>query len=270
MTYESILCEVDQGVALITLNRPERLNAWNTQMAAELGTALATAQTDSQVRAVVITGAGRAFCAGQDLSEGEDTFVDRPNANPHEQGTPQPMPWDLTKPVVAAINGHAVGVGLTFPLTCDIRFVAEDSKLQFAFVRRGIAPELGSTKLLSRMVGLQVASDLLMSGRFFSGVEAAEIGLAARAVPSSDVLDVALDWARDVAMNTAPVSVAVTKRMMWENLRPEIDDTFQQELRLIPWLGSQPDAAEGVMHFIEKRSPSWSGDVNTDMPEMKF
>ena len=163
MTYESILYEVDQRVAVLTLNRPERLNACNTQMAAEIGSALATAQADDEVRVVVLTGSGRAFCAGQDLSEGEDTFADSPDANPHEQGTPSTMPWDLSKPVVAAINGHAVGVGLTFPLTCDVRFVAEDAKLQFAFVRRGIAPELGSTKLLSRMVGLQVASDLLMS-----------------------------------------------------------------------------------------------------------
>ena len=118
------------------------------------------------------------------------------------------------------------------------------------------------------MVGLQVASDLLMSGRFFSGVEAADIGLAARAVPSDEVLDTALSWAIDVANNTAPVSVAVTKNMMWENLLPEIKDTFRKELRLIPWLGSQPDAAEGVMHFMEKRPPSWSGSVLTDMPDL--
>lgn len=268
MTYESILYEVDQNVAVLTLNRPERLNAWNTHMAAEIGSALAAAQADDEVRAVVLTGAGRAFCAGQDLSDGEDTFADNADANAHEQGTPSTMPWDVSKPIVAAINGHAVGVGLTFPLTCDIRFVADDAKLQFAFVRRGIAPELGSTKLLSRMVGLQVASDLLMSGRFFSGVEAADIGLAARAVPSGEVLDTALSWAIDVAANTAPVSVAVTKKMMWENLLPEIKDTFRKELRLIPWLGSQPDAAEGVMHFMEKRPPSWSGSVLTDMPDL--
>ena len=268
MTYDSIIYEVDQGVALVTLNRPERLNAWNTKMAAELGLALADAQAEDAVRAVVITGAGRAFCAGQDLSAGGDTFADSPDANPHEQGTPSTMPWDVSKPVVAAINGHAVGVGLTFPLTCDVRFVAEDAKLQFAFVRRGIAPELGSTKLLSQMVGLQVASDLLMSGRFFSGTEAVEIGLAARALPADAVLAAALEWAHDVAHNTAPVSVAVTKKLMWENLRAEIDDTFQRELRLIPWLGSQPDATEGVMHFMEKRAPSWSGSVANDMPDM--
>ena len=270
MTYESILYEVDQRVAVLTLNRPERLNAWNTQMAAEIGSALATAQADDEVRVVVLTGSGRAFCAGQDLSEGEDTFADSPDANPHEQGTPSTMPWDLSKPGVAAINGHAVGVGLTFPLTCDVRFVAEDAKLQFAFVRRGIAPELGSTKLLRRMVGLQVASDLLMSGRLFSGAEAADIGLAARAVPSGEVVETALDWASDLAAHTAPVSVAVTKKMMWENLLPEIEDTFRKELRLIPWLGSQPDAAEGVMHFIEKRSPSWSGSVLEDTPDIDF
>ncbi len=268
MTYESILYEVDQGVALLTLNRPERLNAWNTKMAAEIGSVLSDAEIDDRVRAVVITGSGRAFCAGQDLSEGEDTFADKPDANPHEQGTPTTMPWDVSKPVVAAINGHAVGVGLTFPLTCDARFIAQDAKLQFAFVRRGIAPELGSTKLLTRMVGLQVASDLLMSGRFFSGTEAEQIGLAAQALPTDQVLETALNWARDVAANTAPVSVAVTKKMMWENLRPEIDETFRKELRLIPWLGSQPDAAEGVMHFIEKRQPSWSGSVVQDMPDL--
>ena len=268
MNYDSIVYEVDEGVALITLNRPERLNAWNAHMAAELGSALAATQTDDAVRAVVITGAGRAFCAGQDLSAGGDTFADNPDANPHEQGTPSTMPWDVPKPVVAAINGHAVGVGLTFPLTCDVRFVSEDAKLQFAFVRRGIAPELGSTKLLSHMGGLQVASDLLMSGRFFSGVEAAQIGLAARALPGDQVLEAALEWARDVARNAAPVSVAVTKKLKWENLRPEISATFQQELRLIPWLGSQPDATEGVMHFMEKRAASWSGSVTDDMPEM--
>ncbi len=268
MTYESIIYEVEEGVALITLNRPERLNAWNTRMAAELGSGLAAAQADDAVRVVVITGAGRAFCAGQDLSAGGDTFADNPNANPHEQGTPSTMPWDVSKPVVSAINGHAVGVGLTFPLTCDVRFVAEDAKLQFAFVRRGIAPELGSTKLLSHMVGLQVASDLLMSGRFFSGTEAAQIGLAACALPADEVLGAALDWARDVANNAAPVPVAVTKKLMWENLRSEIDATFQQELRLIPWLGSQPDATEGVMHFMEKRPPSWSGSVTEGMPDM--
>jgi len=270
MTYETILYEVDQGVALLTLNRPERLNAWNTQMAAEIGSALSNAETDDQVRAVVITGSGRAFCAGQDLSEGEDTFAETPETNSQEQGMPTTMPWDVSKPVVAAINGHAVGVGLTFPLTCDLRFVSEDAKLQFAFVRRGIAPELGSSKLLSRMVGLQVASDLLMSGRFFSGEEAKQIGLAAKALPPGEVLKAALDWAQDVAANTAPVSVAVTKKMMWENLRPEVDETVRTELRLIPWLGGQPDAAEGVMHFIEKRAPSWSGRVTQDMPNLKI
>ena len=109
-----------------------------------------------------------------------------------------------------------------------------------------------------------------MSGRFFSGAEAADIGLAARAVPSGEVVETALDWASDLAANTAPVSVAVTKKMMWENLLPEIEDTFRKELRLIPWLGSQPDAAEGVMHFIEKRSPSWSGSVLEDTPDIDF
>ena len=177
------------------------------------------------------------------------------------------MPWDLSKPVVAAINGHAIGVGITFPLSADVRFVADDAKLQFAFVRRGIAPELGSSKLLTHIVGLQTASDLLLSGRFFSGQEAQRIGLVAQSLPSEQVLPAALAWAHGIAKNTAPVSVAVTKRMMWENIKPEILKTVSQEFSIIPWLGAQPDGTEGVMHFIEKRAPEWQGSVNEDLPD---
>jgi len=268
MAYETIIYDLDQRVALITLNRPERLNAWNDTMASELGLALAEAETDDDVRVVVLTGAGRAFCAGADLSSGEDTFAETGDANPHRAGTPETMPWDLTKPVVAAINGHAIGVGLTFPMTTDLRFVAEEAKLQFAFVRRGIMPELGSLKLLSHIVGRQTASDLLLSGRMFSGTEAAAMGLAARALPGADVLPAAMDWALDVAANTAPVSVAVTKALMWEDARPEAEAVFARELRLLPWLGAQPDAAEGVMSFLEKRAPKWTMTVSNDLPDL--
>ena len=267
MAYNEIIYEIDSGVAVLTLNRPEHLNAWNTEMATEISHALYAAETNDSVRAVVITGAGRAFCAGQDLSAGADTFADNNDNGDQAQGTPATMPWDLSKPVVAAINGHAIGVGITFPLSADIRFVAEDAKLQFAFVRRGIAPELGSSKLLTHIVGLQRASDLLLSGRFFSGQEAMQIGLVAQSLPSEQVLSAAMDWAHDIAENTAPVSVAVTKKMIWENIKPEILKTVSQEFSIIPWLGAQPDGTEGVMHFIEKRAPEWEGSVNSDLPD---
>lgn len=268
MAFETILTSTDDGVTTITLNRPERMNAWNETMAAEIGTALSAAESDDAVRVVVITGQGRAFCAGADLGEGEDTFREVDDVNPHIAGTPPTMPWDISKPVVTAINGHAIGVGMTFPMTTDLRFVAADAKMQFAFVRRGIVPELGSLRLLERIVGRQVASDLLMSGRMFSGLEAKEMGLVARALPAEEVLPAALEWAHDVASNTAPVSVAVTKRLMWEDARSEATAMFDRETSLLPWLGGQPDAAEGVMAFLEKRRPEWSMRPSQDMPDL--
>ncbi len=268
MAYETILTSVDDGVMTITLNRPERMNAWNEAMAAELSRALDTAEADDSVRVVVLTGQGRAFCAGADLGDGEDTFREVDEVNPHIAGTPETMPWDISKPVVTAINGHAIGVGMTFPMTTDLRFVAEDAKMQFAFVRRGIIPELGSLHLLERIVGRQVASDLLMSGRMFTGAEAKEMGLVARALPADEVLPAALEWARDVAANTAPVSVAATKTLMWEDARDEAESMFDRETRILPWLGGQPDAAEGVMSFLEKRRPEWSMSPSTDMPDL--
>ena len=268
MAFETILTATDDGVTTVTLNRPERMNAWNEMMAAELSVALETAEAEDDVRVVVLTGQGRAFCAGADLGAGEDTFRNVDDVNSHVAGTPATMPWDISKPVVTAINGHAIGVGITFPMTTDLRFVAEDAKLQFAFVRRGIMPELGSLRLLERIVGRQVASDLLMSGRMFSGREAMEMGLAARALPADQVLPAALDWAHDVAANTAPVSVAVTKRLMWEGARDDAERMFEREAQLLPWLGSQADAAEGVMSFLDKRRPSWSMKPSQDMPEL--
>ncbi|MDG2111854.1 MAG: enoyl-CoA hydratase-related protein [Actinomycetota bacterium] len=268
MSFETILTATDDGVTTITLNRPERMNAWNPTMAAELSTALEAAEADDAVRVVVLTGQGRAFCAGADLGEGEDTFRKVDDTNPHIAGTPATMPWDISKPVVTAINGHAIGVGMTFPMTTDLRFVAENAKMQFAFVRRGILPELGSLSLLERIVGRQVASDLLMSGRMFTGAEAKEMGLVARALPTEEVLPAALEWAHDVAANTAPVSVAATKQLMWEGARAEAEEMFQRETRLLPWFGGQPDAAEGVMSFLEKRRPAWSMRPTQDMPEL--
>jgi len=176
MEFSNILVDIDDSVAIITLNRPEAMNAWNRQMSADLSRALDALNSDDSVRAIVITGAGKAFCAGADLSGGdksamlkEDEAVDRRSA----LAFPTTMPWDVSKPVLAAINGHAIGVGITYPMTCDIRFVAEDAKVQFAFVRRGILPELASHVIVARVAGFSNAADLLLSGRMISGKDLA-------------------------------------------------------------------------------------------------
>lgn len=265
-TYQAILVDQHDTVAVITLNRPERLNAWTPTMAHELSAALLAADRDDTVRSVVITGAGRAFCAGADLTAGGNTFDDSANADRMTgDGTPEVLPYQLRKPVIAAINGAAVGVGITYPLLADVRIVAEDAKLQFAFVRRGMLPELASHAILPRVVGFSNAADLLLSGRMFSGREAAALGLASESVPAGDVLDTALRRAHEYAL-AAPVSVAAAKRLLWQNLGADIAATVAVEVPVFAWFGRQPDAHEGVTSFLEKREPRWTMSATTDFP----
>src|SRR5947207_8179010 len=188
-TWGTVQYEVDGGVATVTLNRPERMNAWNADLARELSRALDEADADDGVRAVVITGAGRAFCAGADLESGAATFDARRNeSRRNREDEPLRLPYEIRKPVIAAINGAAVGVGITYPLLADVRFVADDAKISFAFVRRGMMPELASHAILPKVVGLSNAADLLLTGRMISGEEAARIGLASAALPRDEVL----------------------------------------------------------------------------------
>ena len=272
MSYEAILLDVKDLVATITLNRPERMNAWNAQMAAELPDALRECQSRDDVRAVVLTGAGRAFCAGADLGGGGDTFGAREGRRrrnqPAETREKPIFPWQIDKPVIAAINGHAVGVGLTYPMMCDMRIAAEDAKLQFAFVRRGVIPELASHTIVARVAGLSNAADLLLSGRIIRGREAAELGLVSKALPADEVLPAATAWARDVAVNAAPVSVAISKRLLWEGITLSVPEMRRREDPLFGWIGSQPDAREGVVSFLEKRDPEWKLSVARDRPEL--
>ena len=268
MAYEAILLDVKDQVATITLNRPDRMNAWNAQMSNELTDALVACNRNDDVRAVVITGAGRAFCAGADLGRGSATFSgrDRRSDEPAPERRQPVYPFQIQKPVIAAINGHAVGVGLTYPMTCDIRFVAEDAKLQFAFVRRGIIPELASHAIVARVAGLSNAADLLMSGRMILGTEAAELGIASKALPKDQVLPAALERAREF-LNAAPASVAISKRLLWEGVTASIPEMMRREGPLFAWTGNQPDAREGVMSFLEKRPPEWSVSVARDLPD---
>ena len=169
--------------------------------------------------------------------------------------------------MLAAINGHAIGVGITFPMTCDIRFVAEDAKVQFAFVRRGITPELASHTIVARVAGLSNAADLLLSGRMIRGRELAAMGLASKALPAENVLPAAIECAREFK-KAAPVSVAISKRLLWEGLTASIVEMDQREFTLFDWVCRQPDAVEGVTSFLEKRDPAWKMSVNRDMPDM--
>ena len=236
------------------------MNTWTAIMAEELTDAMHRCNDDNAIRAVVLTGAGdRAFCAGADLGRGGGTFSGRDRPEPRKPALTDAVSVSRSsKPVIAALNGHAIGVGITYPMLADVRIVAENAKIAFAFVRRGVLPELASHVTLSRVVGLSRAAELLLSGKTITGTEAAAMGLASRALPQAQVLPAALEMARDIAANTAPASVAVTKRFLWDGVGLSVPEMMKRENPAFAWFGNQPDAREGVLSFVEKRAPKWS------------
>jgi enoyl-CoA hydratase/carnithine racemase len=264
MDYEQILYQVEDGVGLVTLNRPEKLNAMTAQMGAEMGDVMAEADGDDGVRVVVVTGAGRGFCAGADLGSGENFGAGWGGV---EKQYRRMVPMEVRKPVIAAINGPAVGAGLTWPLQADIRYVAEDAKLAFAFVRRGVLPELASHVILPRLAGLSKATELLLSGRTFLGTEAVEYGVATRAFPADQVLSEAMSLAREIATHAAPLSVAISKRLIWEGVGIDLARWREKERDLLGFTIQHPDAREGTVAFFERRAPSWSGSISREFPD---
>ena len=266
--YRTIAVDVADRVALVTLNRPEQLNAFTPRMGRELGHAFTHLDRSDDVRVIVVTGAGRAFCAGAALDDEGSTF--RPgDGTEEEMGPPisDMSPWEMATPVLAAINGPAVGLGLTYPLQWDIRIAAQDAKLGFVFTRRGLIPEANSIWLLSRAIGASRALELLVTGRTFTGADAAEMGLVSRAVPAADVLATTMELARDIARNTAPASVAATKRLFYEQLAsPERADARAVERATFAWLAAQPDAREGITSFLERRAPAWTMSKHATPP----
>jgi enoyl-CoA hydratase/carnithine racemase len=270
--FETLLVERGGGVATVTLNRPEQRNAINLAMQQELHDAIWGLDADESVRAIVVTGAGKAFCSGIDMAEGGfgadfQAEHDRTLGVTSDTIWKSVAFWELATPVIGAINGAAVGAGLTLPLLFDWCMVAEDARLQFMFTRLGVAPDAGSTWLVPRLVGLPRALELLVTGRPFTGSEAAAIGLCTRALPADEVLGAAQELGRDLAENTAPLAVAVTKRLVHEFAhRDERPDAMTRETKLIWWLGSRPDATEGPMARIEKRPARWSDDKRTPPP----
>lgn len=243
----------DSGVAVVTLDGPDRLNAFSAGTGEALGAAYARCDRDDAVKVVVLTGAGRAFCAGADLSEGSTAFA---APGPDFSASPiTPPAWRVRKLVIAAINGHAIGIGLTLALQCDVRLVADDARLAIPQVRRGTIGDAGVHFTLKRAVGLAFAADLLLTGRTLSGREAAQRGIATEALPAGEVLTAAVELARDVAAAVNPASVVLSKRLLWADLGA--DEVGAEETRAHRVLMSGPDAAEGAAAWRERRVPRW-------------
>ena len=265
VTYRTIRFAVDDGVAVITLDRPEVRNAFGQGMGEELGDAFGRCDEDDAVRVVVLTGAPPAFCAGADLSAGGETFVKRDDASFSAAAVPR-APWEVRKLVIAAVNGHAIGVGFTLTLQCDIRIMADDAQYGIVQVRRGVMGDGYAHWTLPRIVGQSAAAEILLTGRSFDGHAMREMGVCRQVLPNAEVLPAALEMARDVASNAAPLSVAVSKQLLWDtwgHSRPQIE---RLETALHHHLMAHPDAREGVMAFLEHRQAQWQGSPSTQFP----
>ena len=269
--FEQILYAVDDRVLTITLNRPERLNAWTGVMQHELIAAFDLADADDDVRVIVITGAGRGFCAGADLEQGSDVFDwrDRPGTPRDGGGTFTLRVFESSKPVIAAINGPAVGVGLTMTLPMDVRLVAEGAKLGFVFARRGIVPEAASSWFLPRLVGISRAMEWVATGRVFGPEEALEAGLVRSVLEPADLLGAAYALAREIADNTAPVSVALARRLLWTGLGLSHPmEAHRADSRGMFARGQSADVREGVGAFLEKRPAVFPDLVSDGLPDV--
>jgi enoyl-CoA hydratase/carnithine racemase len=270
MAYTAILVDIKQGVATITLNRPEKLNAFNAAMGAELYQAFAELDGDDNVRVIVVTGAGRAFSAGADLSGGGgDTFnADKRAERGETPRRPAVRPWNMKKPIIAAINGPAVGMGITLPMQWDIRVAAESARIGFVFVRRGIIPEALSLWTVARQIGLAKTNELLLTGKIINAKEALEFGIVSHVWPDAEFMDKVREMALDIAENTAPVSVAMTKRLTWGLLAEDsIEKAQAVDSNAFWWVGKQPDSHEGVSAFLQKRKPAWKMKPSKDFPD---
>ena len=274
MEFEQITTELNDHVLTITMNRPDRLNAWTQTMFGELLEAFDRADADDEVRVVIVTGAGRAFCAGADLERGGETFTKRehqdPDAIPRDSGGRLTLRiFDLTKPVIAAINGPAVGIGATMTLPMDVRLAADDARIGFVFVRRGIVPEACSSWFLPRVVGISRAMEWVATGRVFTAQEALEGGLVRSLHPKDELLDAARELAREIAENAAPVSVALARRMLWRLLGAEHPMlAHRADSRGMLHRGRSADAAEGIAAFLEKRPASFPDRISNGLPDV--
>jgi enoyl-CoA hydratase/carnithine racemase len=277
MEYTQIIYEVSEHIATITLNRPEQLNAFTGLMLRELIDAFDQVDADDDVRVVIVTGAGRGFCAGADLSGGGETFSKGGSDEiPEDVGIPRDgggmvslRIFECTKPVIGAINGAAVGVGVTMTLPMDFRLASEHAKFGFVFARRGIVPEGCSSYFLPRLVGISQATEWCYTGRVFPASEAHSGGLVRSVHAADDLLPAARAIAKEIAENTAPVSVALTRQMLWRMLGASHPmDAHRVDSRGIMSRGASADAREGVVSFLEKRSPNFPVKVSDGLPNI--
>lgn len=272
MEFRQLRYAVAGPIATITLSRPDKLNAYTARMGAELSAAITRADADDAVRAVVLTGEGRGFCAGADISGGANSFGDG-SANFGSGGAPRggdgfvQALFDAKKVTIAAINGAAVGVGVTLTLPCDIRIASEGARFGFVFARRGLVPEAGSAWFLPQIVGLPQALRWCLSGRLFDAAEALAGGLVSEVVPPEALLPRAHAIAQEIAETTAPVSIALTRQMLWRFAgETSPHGALAVDGRFAMALGRGADVAEGVAAFLEKRPPTFPGRVSRDLP----
>ena len=275
MRYQDILYEVEDGIATITMNRPDKLNAFTGVMLDEIINAIDRTDADDDVRAVIFTGAGRAFCAGADLSRGAETFDMKKRADEGAidqwrdgGGRVTLRLFESKKPLIAAVNGPAVGVGVTMQLPMDFRIASNNARFGLVFTRRGVVMEACSSWFLPRLVGIAQAMEWVMSGRVFPAEEALKGGLVSQIVEPDDLLPAARAIGREIADNTSAVSVALCRHMMWKMLGADHPmEAHKIDSRGIRGMGQMPDAYEGVQSFLEKRPGNYTMKPSTDMPD---
>lgn len=280
-TFETLLYSVEDGVATVTLNRPDKLNAFNTQMMRDLIDVFDLTDADDAVRCVIVTGAGRAFCAGADLSGGGETFDyekrggdalaarTRDGVQRDGGGLLTLRIFDSLKPVISACNGPAVGVGVTMQLAMDIRLASTEARYGFVFARRGLNPEAASSWFLPHLVGVQTALEWCYTGRIFPAAEAHAKGLVRSVHAPDELLGAARGLAREIADNTAPVSVAITRQLIWRMAGASHPmEAHRADSRGIQARGRSGDAREGVTSFLEKRPPQFPNRVSEDLPDI--
>jgi enoyl-CoA hydratase/carnithine racemase len=276
MDFQDIAYEVSEGIATITLHRPDKMNAFTGRMMHEIISALDMTDADDNVKVVIFTGSGRAYCAGADLSSGGETFAKGGSDVQTKQGVPRDggglvslRIFESLKPVIGAINGAAVGVGVTMTLPMDVRLASDNAKFGFVFAKRGIVPEACSSYFLPRIVGIQKATEWVFTGRVFSAQEALEGGLVRSVHPADELLTVARELAREIAENTAPVSVALSRRMLWRMLGASHPmEAHRADSRGIMERGRSADSKEGVMSFLEKRAAVYPDRVSDGLPDI--
>lgn len=263
-SYADITFDLEEGVAVLTLNRPAARNTFTGRMGQELATAYRQCDEDDRIRAVIITGAGDCFCAGAEMSP--EVFAAQETTDFSSAGVAFPA-FRVRKPVIAAVNGHAIGIGFTLAVQADIRIFAREGKYGVLQVRRGVLPDGYSHFTLPRLIGLAKAADVLLTGRRFDGEEAERLGIASRVLPADEVLGAARELAHELAVEAAPMSMAVSKRLLWESFALSAEEVEAKETELHRYLMGTPDALEGPTAWVEKRTPQWKLAVSRDWPK---